>query len=345
MTDIVAAYQPHYYPRLHYLARAREADVFVIYDDVQFSRSSPHHRAPIDYQGRSWLTVPVQDTGVETPIDGARIHMSEPWPARHLQTLVGKYGEAATELRPFYERLCPPLVEPSALREDPPADAGVSDDLDAWRAVDAEWRTHRRRLDRLRARKNRVADEIALRKVEDPAASVEELVAAAADLDSRLERIEDDYRKLKARRDRSLAELSAELEGSVEDTPMDRRWELEGVDVGEWAGEVRLVDLTVPLLSELFDRFGIDSRVVRSSELPIERAEDAPEYLARLTDHFGGDGYLSGGTGYENYMRTGPFERRGVEVLVQDWTPKWEGGNVCALDVLYGAEDPSRWIE
>ncbi|WP_114575497.1 WbqC family protein [Saliphagus sp. LR7] len=344
MTGLVAAYQPHYYPRLHYLARARQADVFVIYDDVQFSRSSPHHRAPIDYQGRSWLTVPVRNTGVETPIDDARIDMSEPWPARHLRTLVGKYGEAATELRPFYERLCPPLVDASDLRENPPADAG-DDEVDAWRMVDAEWRTRRRRLDRLRARKNRLGDEIALRKREDPAAPVEGLVAAAADLESRLERVEGDCRELKARRDRSLAALSAELEGTVEGTPMERRWELEGVDVGEWAGEVRLVDLTVPLLSELFDRFGVGSRVVRSSELPVERTGDAPEYLARLTEHFGGDGYLSGRTGYENYMRTGPFERRGLEVLVQDWTPDWEGGNVCALDVLYGAEDPSRWIE
>lgn len=89
MGTIVSAYQPHYYPQLHYLARAQQADTFVIYDDVQFSRRSPHHRAPIEHQQMERLSLPIRHADAEVRIDEARIDMSEPRPARHLRTLVG----------------------------------------------------------------------------------------------------------------------------------------------------------------------------------------------------------------------------------------------------------------
>ncbi|TYL38937.1 hypothetical protein CV102_10560 [Natronococcus pandeyae] len=343
MAGIVAAYQPHYYPKLHYLARAQQADVFVIYDDVQFSRSSPHHRAPIEYQGQSWLTIPVRDTGVDTAINDARIEMVNPWPTRHLKTLVGKYGEEARELQPFYERLCPTIVDPAFLRENP--NEFDAEGVDDWLELDAEWRARNRELESLQSEKNQIGREIGERKQADPTASIDELVAAAEDVEDRLERVEDTCRELKARRDEALVELSATVDEdeTVDELSTNQYWELE-VDPEEWMGGVKLVELTIPLLRELFDRFEISSKVVRSSEIPVERTDEAPEYLARLTEYFDGDSYLSGGVGYENYMDDEPFEVRGLDVLVQDWTPTWENGNVCALNVLYGTDEPAKYV-
>lgn len=42
-----------------------------------------------------------------------------------------------------------------------------------------------------------------------------------------------------------------------------------------------------------------------------------------------------------HYLARSPFDDRGLDVIVQDWTSTWPGGNVCALDVLFAA-DPDR---
>lgn len=216
MPASIAVYQPRYYPRLHYLARAQMVDTFVLYDDVEFSRQSPQHRAQIEFGGKTWLTIPIRHTGNDTLILDAEIDMDQHWESTHTNTLMAKYGgNAASEFKPFYDAL----------------------------EVDA-----------------------------------------------------------------------------------------------------RLVDLTNPILHELFDRFEVESEIRRSSTLSYERTDDPSENLARLVDELDGDEYVSGGRGYENYLDETPFEKRGIDVDVQDWTPTWSAGNVCALDVLFEAENPPEFI-
>lgn len=353
MSGIVTAYQPHYYPRLHYLARAQQADVFVIYDDVQFARGSPQHRAPIEYQGLEQLTIPVKHTGDEIRIDEARLDPSEPWPATHLRTLRGKYGSAADELAPFYERLCPSVLDVTYLRGNAERVADLVDDPDGRErverclALDERWRERKWEFDEIRGEKKRIEGRIAERKREDPSADIGDLVSEATEFEGRLGTTEGECRELRERRDRALVSLSLRLD---RDAPVDwmairERWSLKGIDSEELMGDVGLVELTVPLLLELLDRFNVESTVVRSSELDVVHPGDASEYLARLTEHLDGDCYLSGGVGYENYFNEEPFDERGFDVLVQDWSPIWEDGNVCALDVLFGADDPSEYIE
>lgn len=360
MGTIVSAYQPHYYPRLHYLARAQQADTFVVYDDVQFSRRSPHHRAPIEYQQMEWLSIPIRHVDSEIGIDEARIDMSEPWPVRHLQTLVGKYGAAAEALAPFYERLCRSLVDVEFLRENPDHVAASIDDsrwndnaavdgesiVDEWLRWDAKWRSRKVESDQLREEKGTIGEAISERKREDPQADVSDLVADADAVTQRLTDVTASCREAKERRDATLVELSAALDGDagVDRAPMDRLWTLDGVDSDEVLDDIRLTEITVPLLNELFRRFDVTSEVVRSSELDVEHPGDASEYLARITEHLGGDSYLSGGTGYDNYLDQAPFDSRGFDVIVQDWTTTWEEGNVCALDVLFAADEPGRYI-
>lgn len=216
MTVSIAVYQPRYYPRLHYLARAEMVEKFVLYDDVEFSRQSPQHRARIDFGGKTWLTVPVKHTGNDTLICNAEIDMDQRWRSTHTNTLMAKYGgNAAAEFEPFYEAL--------------------------------------------------------------------------------------------------------------DDT-------------------ARLVDLTIPILYDLFDRFEVDTEIVQSSALSYERTEDPSENLARLVSDLCGDEYVSGGRGYENYLDEEPFKTRDIGVRVQDWTPTWADGNVCALDVLFEGENPPEYI-
>lgn len=348
MNRIVTAYQPHYYPRLHYLARAQQADVFVVYDDVQFSRGSPQHRAPIDYQEMDQLVLPVCHTGVDTTIKDAHLDVSEPWPVRHLETLIGKYGKRAKVLRPYYERLCLSLVDIESLRanaSDVAASVTPSELVEDCLRWDDRRRTRKTKMDDLRERKGRLAEQIADRKRTDGDAAIADLVAAAEEVQEQLTESEAAYRRAVEQRDRHLVTLSKELGADdVDRTSMHHLWELPGIAVADVQPTVSLTELTVPLLEELFAQFDVTTQVVRSSDVPVEHPGDASEYLARLTTELGGDSYLSGGVGYENYLDERPFTDRNLAVLVQDWTPTWDDGNVCALDVLFGAENPAQYV-
>ena len=357
MSGTIAVYQPHYYPRLHYLARAQQADVFVIYDDVEFSRRSRHHRAHIDYYDKKWLTIPVAHTGRDTLITEARIDMSVPWPARHVQTLVGKYGSDAAELEPFYRRLCVSVIDPETLRDNAErvrqlargADVDVDGLLEEWVRVDRTWRDRLEEyeFDALRAEKERLNERIGARKRSDPTADIDDLLAAVAEIDDRLETATAACRELRERRNEMLVELSEALgHGTdIDRLPLHELWNLDGVTPEDRMTDVALADVTVPLVEELLERFDVTSTVVRSSELGLVHPGDPSEYLAALTDHFDGDAYLSGAVGYENYLEEEPFGERGIDVEIQDWTPSREDGNVCALDVLYNADDPGRYID
>jgi hypothetical protein len=339
---------------LHYLARAQEADVFVVYDDVQFVRRSPHHRAAIAHGDDEWLTVPVQNTGVETALVEARIDMSTPWAVEHLETLRHVYGEQALELAPFYEQLCPNVLDVDFVRNHPEEilefasdENRARDALDGFTRSDRQWRRRRERVDDLRAEKNAVSQQVAARKQADPGADIDDLVGGLDDLGQQIAAAETACDEARTRRDHDLVALSetvAAANGQLEWMDLQDLWNLDGLDGSEWLGTVTITDLTVPLLEELFRRFDVTSEVVRSSELGVEHPGDASEYLARLVDAAGGDCYLSGGTGYENYLDEAPFDDRGFDVAVQNWEPTWPAGNVCALDVLYGSDNPGAHI-
>lgn len=354
MGGTVAIYQPHYYPRLHYLARAQQADTFVIYDDVEFSGRSNQHRAPIDHFDEKWLTAPVNSDDTNAPIHEVRLSMSDPWPSKHLKTLVGKYGEQAEELREFYDRLCASVVDLEFLRENAAAVKALADDRAAEDLVadclrwDAEWRKRLESsdLEELEADKERITDRIAERKRGDPEADIESLVDTARAIEERLAEVRATCREAKERRNRAAVDLSQALgdHADVEYLSMAGLWELDGIDPARLMSDVKLVELTVPILEELLVRFEVGSTVVRSSEVPVDHPGDASEYLARLTEYVGGDSYLSGEVGYDNYVDETPFVDRGIEILVQNWSPSWPEGNVCALDVLYDAEEPARYV-
>ncbi len=90
----VAVLQSNYLPWKGYFDIIRDVDLFVFYDDVQFTKNDWRNRNRIKTaQGPQWLTVPVgQSLGrrvcdVRLPEDGA-------WAAKHLRTLGQAYARA-----------------------------------------------------------------------------------------------------------------------------------------------------------------------------------------------------------------------------------------------------------
>lgn len=108
----LAAYQPQYFPRLHYINRALDSDVFVLLDSTQFTRKLKHHgsegssthssfqaHAPIRLaSGHHTLTLPVRHKGRSTAINEAQVADRSEWTRQHLRTIHSGYATA-----PHYE--------------------------------------------------------------------------------------------------------------------------------------------------------------------------------------------------------------------------------------------------
>jgi len=217
MTGTATVWQPLYFPKLHYLARLAKSDVFVIFDDAEFSRSSRQHRTQIDFQNKTWLTIPIKRSTATVSLDNARIDMSQDWVAQHLGTLQAKYGEDA---RTMFEEYYTDLNEASTI-----------------------------------------------------------------------------------------------------------------------------IDITVPTLKRVIQEFDIDVDTYNSSELDIPYDKGNPSvYNARLANHFDCDVYYCGQNAYEGYLDPDPFKKRDIHIRIQDWTPTWADGNVCALDVLFNSVNPPDYI-
>ncbi|SRR6266566_3669373 len=90
-----AIHQPNFFPRLSTLAKLYAADVWVILDDVQFSRRDYQHRCYLPPVGTAlparWLTVPVHlPAGRATLIKDALI-VDPDLAARHVRGLLRQY--------------------------------------------------------------------------------------------------------------------------------------------------------------------------------------------------------------------------------------------------------------
>jgi WbqC-like protein len=108
---IVAIHQPNYIPGLGFFHKMASADVFVLLDNVQYSKNNYTNRNRIRSRDEwAWLTVPVRISGhfgqlisqVETAEDG--------WETRHWKRLLQEYGQAPyfrqyqAWLQPVYAR-------------------------------------------------------------------------------------------------------------------------------------------------------------------------------------------------------------------------------------------------
>src|SRR5947199_9272972 len=80
--------QPRFFPGLHYLHRMLVADVFVVFDSVQFNPRHEENRAKLKtLRGAEWLTVPMRRTSREQLIRETLVDHGQSWQAKAVKTL------------------------------------------------------------------------------------------------------------------------------------------------------------------------------------------------------------------------------------------------------------------
>jgi len=96
--------QPQYFPRLHYIARILNSDIFVVRDDAQFLRKHKYPGGRVDksYQahtpikqagGIQFLNIPTLHSGF-APIRATRISYTSQWNLDHLRAIELAYAKA-----------------------------------------------------------------------------------------------------------------------------------------------------------------------------------------------------------------------------------------------------------
>ena len=101
--------QPSYFPWIGYFAQMARADVFVVYDDVQYDKHSWRNRNRIKSSaGPQWLTVPVRTHGRDQPTNrGIHVDNAQNWRRKHLLSIQQNYSKALyfAQYFPVFEQL------------------------------------------------------------------------------------------------------------------------------------------------------------------------------------------------------------------------------------------------
>jgi len=106
MGRTIGILQPGYLPWLGFFEQLARADVFVVYDDVQFEKGGWRNRNRIKTpQGAQWLSVPVLTKNEGFPlIRDVCINRKEAWGGKHVKSLRQNYGKA-----PYFQDYAPEL--------------------------------------------------------------------------------------------------------------------------------------------------------------------------------------------------------------------------------------------
>ena len=108
MNRVLTAHQPNFLPWLGLFHKVGQADVWVLADDVQYSRGSLTNRNRIrTADGWQWLTVPVLTRGRgQQRICDVEITPDDDWRRKHCQALRWHYGHA-----PFFDAYAPAIED------------------------------------------------------------------------------------------------------------------------------------------------------------------------------------------------------------------------------------------
>lgn len=90
----LAVCQSNYIPWKGYFDLIRKADIFVLYDTVQYTKNDWRNRNKVlTSQGVSWLTVPVRHLHLGQLINEIQI-ADQRWQSKHWRTIEQQYGRA-----------------------------------------------------------------------------------------------------------------------------------------------------------------------------------------------------------------------------------------------------------
>ena len=94
MSKKVAILQSNYIPWKGYFDLIARADVFVIYDEVQYTKNDWRNRNMIQTaNGLQWITIPVRRESLNQKIYESKIFVNN-WGKKHVSTLLGSYSKA-----------------------------------------------------------------------------------------------------------------------------------------------------------------------------------------------------------------------------------------------------------
>lgn len=90
----VGIHQPHYLPWLRYFEKIARCDVFIVLDNIQFSKNGWQNRNKVKTaSGATLLTVPVLEA-LDQTIDAVQINETAPWRKKHWNTIRQAYAKA-----------------------------------------------------------------------------------------------------------------------------------------------------------------------------------------------------------------------------------------------------------
>jgi hypothetical protein len=114
MTRTVVVEQPNYIPWAGYFDLMRQSDVWVWYDDVQYTKRDWRNRNRIaGGTNVEWLTIPVKTKGrFAQRICDVEIDYQQPWARRHMETLRRCYAAA-----PFFASVFPVIENAFAVAD------------------------------------------------------------------------------------------------------------------------------------------------------------------------------------------------------------------------------------
>jgi WbqC-like protein len=102
LTMLVSIHQPHYLPWLRYFDKIARSDLFIVLDDVQYTKNGFQNRNKIKTaQGWTYLTVPIQKPTQRSILE-IEIDNRTTWRDKHRRTLEMSYRKA-----PYFERYWP----------------------------------------------------------------------------------------------------------------------------------------------------------------------------------------------------------------------------------------------
>jgi len=101
----VAIAQSNFLPWRGYFDLIRQSDLFIIYDDVQYTKGDWRNRNKIKTpRGSEWITVPVRRGPLGRRIDETRVNYSTPWARKMLKRIQDSYRDAP-HLEPYFPEL------------------------------------------------------------------------------------------------------------------------------------------------------------------------------------------------------------------------------------------------
>ncbi|MBI1318899.1 MAG: hypothetical protein GC168_08110 [Candidatus Hydrogenedens sp.] len=101
---LAGIHQLHYLPWLRYFEKIARADVFIVLDDIQFTKNDWQNRNRIKAKGGPVvLTLPIQQK-YQQRLDQCHLDNRLPWRRKHWESLRQAYGKT-----PYFDRYAPAL--------------------------------------------------------------------------------------------------------------------------------------------------------------------------------------------------------------------------------------------